>query len=406
MTNILSLQTDDPLVYIKAYGGIQVKGIPEAEVRCEISSPQLATLVEEDGRVYVTANATCQLAVPEKASIQIEKGMGSVKISGIQNQIRIEKVLGNLVLNDVVSAQIEKVGGNFSVRSASGEVHVEKVAGNLTVEDVGSFQCQKVGGNSRVKELDGAFTLEKAGGKFTAQNVKGQMHVEKVGGSFVGIGVHLSSDLQVGGGVKLQDCLFEDDLSVKAGGDISFGISDQEKDAAIEINSGGRHIQIKIGSEDSRIDDYIYHLNLGNGLKKLSLAAGGSVVVTDQPLLEEEVMGDLSEHFKFEESAFSEMIQERVEAATKLAESKVRSAQIRLERLQEDLENKRGFKIDLGDLNSAKPESEAVVPPPPIVRPAGKKGATDEERLMILKMLQEKKITVDEAETLFKALED
>jgi hypothetical protein len=41
-----------------------------------------------------------------------------------------------------------------------------------------------------------------------------------------------------------------------------------------------------------------------------------------------------------------------------------------------------------------------------MARKAGRKGASDEERLMILKMLQEKKITVDEAETLFKALED
>jgi hypothetical protein len=44
-------------------------------------------------------------------------------------------------------------------------------------------------------------------------------------------------------------------------------------------------------------------------------------------------------------------------------------------------------------------------PVPPDTRPAGKKGATDEERLMILKMLQDGKITVDEAETLFKAME-
>jgi hypothetical protein len=36
----------------------------------------------------------------------------------------------------------------------------------------------------------------------------------------------------------------------------------------------------------------------------------------------------------------------------------------------------------------------------------GKKGATDEERLMILKMLEEKKITVEEAEKLFKVLDN
>jgi len=57
------------------------------------------------------------------------------------------------------------------------------------------------------------------------------------------------------------------------------------------------------------------------------------------------------------------------------------------------------------DMFPPKP-SKPSQPVPPVSRPVGKKGASDEERLMILKMLQEKKITVDEAETLFKALED
>jgi hypothetical protein len=34
-----------------------------------------------------------------------------------------------------------------------------------------------------------------------------------------------------------------------------------------------------------------------------------------------------------------------------------------------------------------------------------KKGVSDEERLLILQMLQDKKITVDEAERLFKTME-
>jgi len=55
---------------------------------------------------------------------------------------------------------------------------------------------------------------------------------------------------------------------------------------------------------------------------------------------------------------------------------------------------------------SDNPSAPPVPPVPPVTRPAGKKGASDEERLMILKMLQDKKITVDEAESLFKALEE
>jgi hypothetical protein len=94
------------------------------------------------------------------------------------------------------------------------------------------------------------------------------------------------------------------------------------------------------------------------------------------------------------------MIQERIESATRMAEAKVKAAEIRLEKMRERVEKHRGLHVDLefGD----KPEQ----PVQPMARKAGRKGASDEERLMILKMLQEKKITVDEAETLFKALED
>jgi hypothetical protein len=41
----------------------------------------------------------------------------------------------------------------------------------------------------------------------------------------------------------------------------------------------------------------------------------------------------------------------------------------------------------------------------PAPTPAKEPKATDEERMLILKMLQEKKITVEEADKLFEALE-
>ena len=122
--------------------------------------------------------------------------------------------------------------------------------------------------------------------------------------------------------------------------------------------------------------------------------------------LEEEIVGDLSDKFEFEESAFDEMIRSRVESATKVAEAKVKSAEIRLEQIREKLEKDRGYGLDFdfseSDMRTRGPQS----PIPPVQRPTGKKGASDEERLMILQMLQDKKISVEEAETLFRALEE
>ena len=127
---------------------------------------------------------------------------------------------------------------------------------------------------------------------------------------------------------------------------------------------------------------------------------------------DKEIIGDISHQFAFEETAFSELIQERAESATRRADAKIRIAEKRLEQIRDKVEKSRRVNLDL-KVNgktfafTASPNTKPSVPPVPLItRPAGKKGASDEERLMILQMLQDKKITVEEAETLFRALEE
>ncbi len=105
-------------------------------------------------------------------------------------------------------------------------------------------------------------------------------------------------------------------------------------------------------------------------------------------------------------SPLSELISERIKYATKKAEAKVRTAQIRLDQMHDHLEKIRipKIEVDFGEEFIRSPEWPEP-PMPPVSRQAGKKGASNEERLMILKMLEENKISVDEAEKLFGALE-
>ncbi len=408
MTHILQLSRDDPVIHLKAYGGVRIKGVDQAEVQCEISAPQLATLVEEDGHVYITVNSSCRLTVPTAASIEIERGMGSVKIVNLHNHIKIEKVLGNLVLLEINDAVIEKVGGNFSVSKASGSVQIEKVAGNLVVDEVFSFACEKIGGNCHAKSITNDFSLEKAGGQFLGQEIGGLTNVSKLGGSFKARNVLLGGDLKVGGTIKLADFRLENDLSLKAGGNIELILAEDLDNTAFSIRSGDQNIKIKVGEDDIEVVDYTYDYQLGEAQRSLLLAAGGSVAVLDGPKPEDDLIGDLSDHFDYEESAFSELIQERVDSATRKAEAKIRAAELRLGQIRERVEQHRGFNVDVDFDREAQGEGLHYPgqPEPPDTRPVGKKGASDEERLMILQMLQEKKITVDEAETLFKAMEN
>jgi hypothetical protein len=411
MANILSLTREDPVIHIKAYSGVQITGTESAEVVCEIHAPQLATLVEDDGHVYVTVNSSCRLSVPVASSIEIEKGMGSVKITNVHNKIMVEKVFGNLILNDIDMAAIEKVGGNLSVHKAQGEVSADKVAGSLTVDDVGAFHCEKVGGSCRVKGVHGDFGLEKAGGSFKGQAIEGLTTVAKLGGSFTASDLNMEGVLKVGGSIKLYNCNFKEDLSLHAGGDIEIMINELQENLSIECRSGARDIAIKVRDDDIKIEDYSYNYQIGEDHMKLSLAAGGAIRLIDHQEEVQDVVGDLSDHFDFEESPLSEMIQERIQSATRRAEAKIKAAEIRLEQMQDQVSKRRGFDVDVHvpefgfDFEMPHPFTyqQSV---PPVTKPVGKKGASDEERLMILKMLQDKKITVDEAETLFQALED
>lgn len=402
MIHNLNLTRDDPVIHLKAYGGVEIKGVDQAEVACEINAPQLATLVEEDGHVYITVNSSCAITVPSKASIQIEKGMGSIAISGVVNKIQIEKALGNLALTGVGEVSVEKVGGNFAVHQAAGPVQVEKVGGNLVLSEIDSFHCEKIGGSCKAKDIRGDFSLEKMGGGFKGQALGGLLQVRRVGGSFTARGATLQGELHVGGDVRLKDFKLADDYTeIHAGGDIRLEAGEGFAGANFEMRSAAADIRIKLGGDEIAIENKEYNYSMAGASQHMELAAGGVISLGEVVDPDEEIVGDLSDAFVFEESPLSEMIQERVESATRRAEARIKAAEIRLE---QRVDKHRGFDInvDLGDDFPKKP----VPPVPPVSRPVGKKGPSDEERLLILKMLQDKKITVDEAEKLFKALED
>ena len=400
MTHVLNVSKDDPIIHLKAYGGLKVMGAAQTEVQCEIDAPLLATLVEEDGEVYVTVNSSCSLTVPESSLLQIEKGMGSIAITNIKNKIVIERAMGNLVLDEVANVIVERVGGNFAARNTTGNLQVEKIGGNLVLENVESFQGEKIGGGCYVKNLQGNLTLEKAGGGFRGQDIEGLVMIERVGGSFIARHLRFARDLRVGGSLHVKDFDSEKSkLSFSAGGSIELEIGEDFKGAKLQFKSGAKHIDIKFKGDDLEIRDDTYDYAVGESERKLSFASGGRIDLAELQDPDEEVVCDLSNYFTFEETAFSEMIQERIESATRIAEAKMKAAEIRLERMQEHMEKVRDIHIDPHLKN-------LEIKVPPIAKPIGKKGASDEERLMILQMLQEKKISVDEAESLFKALDD
>lgn len=406
MEHRIELTQPDPVVHIKAYSGLVIQGTDQLEVSCEIQSPDLATLLlEEDGQVFLTANDRCKVVLPEKSALRIELAMGSVTIRNVSTVVEMQKVMGNLVMSGVGGLTIDRVGGNLSVGDCAGSVKAEKVGGSFFAQAVqGDVRCEKVGGNTRVKAMGGHFYLGKTGGSFRGQNFEKSTTILKVGGSCSAGNLNLTDDLKVGGSLNLKQVTFTQSLSLRAGGDIQLSLT-AEPNIQFDLKSGAETIRIQLGEEDQRVHAGSLSYEVGDGSIEVSASAGGDILIEDSTEAVEDIVGDLSDRFVHEETALSDMIQAQVESALRQTGAKLKTAELRLEKMKGHVEKMRGSEAtaDPDDLDEMVSRFEGATPP--ASGSQGRKGASDEERLMILKMLQEKKINVDEAETLFKALE-
>jgi len=136
---------------------------------------------------------------------------------------------------------------------------------------------------------------------------------------------------------------------------------------------------------------------LGNGSAKISLSSGGDVRVSDRA-----DAGEFAEEFgnfaglNVDWSGFGERISRQVERATKRAEEAARRA----ERHAGRHARKWKANVNVGRWNWDIGPNGVATPPKPPSEPV-----SEDERMAILKMLQEKKITAAQAEELLKALE-
>ena len=142
---------------------------------------------------------------------------------------------------------------------------------------------------------------------------------------------------------------------------------------------------------------------LGTGAARIVLSAGGDVRLTNQANA-----GESAEEFgnfaglNFDWSGFGERISRHVEQTTARVSKRAEEAARRAERHVERQARRWTGRVNFGPGPSWDFGPKGMPTPP---GGPGSEPVADEERMAILKMLQEKKITSEQAEQLLKALE-
>lgn len=373
--------------------------------------------VREDLALYGTAEAgKLTLQADYEDEIRIERDGDILRVISLSD-LRVDAPAQAQVL-------VEQVGGDCDIHGWAAPIHVEVVGGDLSLDTGADVSAGRVGGDASVRGAAGEVNLRQVGGDAvvasSARNIKlnagGDIRIE---GPAENISAAAGGDVsaRLSGGLDQR-------LDMKAGGGITVRAA-ALSDAQISIASGSMDIRLVLGGQRVVVDSGFYHGVIGSGRCQINLKAGGDVILEAQSaegvLEAKHTVVDGARTFTTPRQDLDDAlstVESELGRGARRAQERLRRAEERIQAAMRRLET-RGL-IAGGVFRPPVPEAPAVpevptVPAQPAPAPAvvdveaaGDSVAgdvTEEERMLVLKMLQEKKITAEEADRLLAALE-
>ncbi|MEO8357888.1 MAG: DUF4097 family beta strand repeat-containing protein [Chloroflexota bacterium] len=352
-----------PTIRVDSIGGdISLVGWDGSEILVKADDDEI-TLEQNGDEIRLSCADDVSLRVPKASTLSFVSISGDAAVRGISGDIEIQQINGDLSMREVGSVTIDSIQADFSLRGAHGNLYIKSANGDVSLRDVD--------GNVNIESLANDLALRGARG-----NIK----------------VNVGEDVVVY--LEPRD---DGEYLITAGDDILLVLS---PNANATVSMQGDEIDVEWPGVEKDPEATQRVVTLGNGSASITLSAGGDVRLTNQSSA-----GESAEEFgnfaglNFDWSGFGERISRQVEQATGRAAKRAEEAARRAERHAERHVRRWGAKVNVGSWDFG---PKGMPPPPGVLK---SEPVADEERMAILKMLQEKKITSEQAEQLLKALE-
>jgi hypothetical protein len=365
-----------------------------------------------DGNLEVVCSGDCKLRLPNSARITINSVGGDMIIKEISADLAIGTIGAEAVIRDCGSVSIERVGSDLEIKRANGQVRIQTVGGDVKMRGIaGAVNVMKVGGEALLIDLRGDCHIERIGGDITMENIdfkSGTHYSFNAGGSMLckvaaDANVRFKLPREVGMSIEVPNARLERQGSQPT---IVLG----EGAAFVDITALGG--DIRLVSQHDDIDDHfgVFESIIDNVVpENLEELINNSIsermsAINERVNRETERLQREAERMQREAERAGQRAREQAERmAEKMRREAERNAE-RVNRAAEHGKQKRGKGWDFSFSWPNKPEKgekikvkqEAAPPTEPV---------SDDERMMILRMVEAKQISIEEAERLLSALE-
>jgi hypothetical protein len=358
---MISAGTSPKIVVDRIGGDVSIVGWDGNEVLIKADDDEI-TIEQNGDEIRMSCEDDVSLRLPKASTLTFTHIGGDAAIRGISGDISIREITGDLSMREVGSVSIESIQADLSLRGARGNLYVKSAKGDVSVRDV-----------------DGNVNIESVADDLALRGARGN------------IKVNVGEDVVVY--LEPRD---DGEYLVTAGDDILLVLPPQ---ANATVTMHGDEIDVEWPGSEEMPDATERVVTLGSGAARIVLSAGGDVRLTNKANA-----GESAEEFgnfaglNFDWSGFGDRISRQVEQATARAAKRAEEAARRVERHAERHARRWGAKVNIGPMDFG-PRGIPKPPTPP------SEPVADEERMAILKMLQDKKITSEQAEQLLRALE-
>lgn len=425
----------------------QAEGGPSVSARlsCEVRMPAgLAAKVREaKGNLAVKGISSLdaeqvrgKLTLSDVGEARLSEVYGGLEAKGLRSVAVAGTIFGSAGLKNVERADLQNVRGSLVAKSV-GQLHGSRIGGNVVAKDVeGSLNIDEVGGNATLKNIGAEVQLGQVAGNMAGKNLVGGAKVPKIGGNLILGG-------EIGQGRSYQ---------FSARGNAKLGLPD-EASAHLTLTARGKFIISAALTEEGR-EGRTLTGTVGDGGAEIVVEAGGNIVLGGKDGVQIEMGAELAGEVvrQFEEGlaaidfdALGRTVGAEMEEAMSRLQVKLESVDwdrvgvrtqqavdramermqrdmdrmvVKAGRQQERLEHKlerqkrrmerkaqklqrqearlAGVEIVVGDDPAEGANEEYETEPGPDL---------DEERLSILRMLEQGQIAPEEAEMLLDALQ-
>ena len=425
MENIVLQTSPNPIVEISNIGGdLRLTGWDQSQFVAEADDEDGLIFDHDGDRLKLQADADCTIRLPQGAQVSVRTVGGDAKIIKLSEQkLAIGNVGGDLTLRQIASANIGVVGGDLKVKHVQGDLQVGHIGGDLEAREIGgAFKSGNVSGDLYLVEVGGAIQAITAGDATLSVAFKpGQEYSLQAGGDFT---------CRVGPEASVR-------LALTAGGDINLDVpvaqvvgSANRKTvtlgagaAAANLRAGGEFNLSSLAFDAEALGDF--DEKFGEDFASLAGQFGAQIGSQIESQIEAQ-MADFEKQWTERMAGLNlganTLDAAKIAATARQAAERVQRAgrqQAEAARRQAEKEAERAQRI----AEAAQRRAEAInhkvreehgrrgwpfrnEPPRPPRAAAPADPVSDEERMLILRMVEQGKISVAEAEKLLSALEN